>query len=282
MRLHAPLACLLLPLMSLLSAPSARAQPADAPPDSRQEVAQQVRQLVQQVQSVRDDRRRAQRAHRDRLATLERQIERLEGELNRLDQPLAEQARAIERETAARDRAREQQARLDQLLGQVRRASEPIVRQMRERVDRGIAFERDQRGRGIDRAAKQLAADQPAAWADAWQAVFGFATDELEAGRTIDLINQPIHLDAGRRREHAWVLRLGLAGALFVTEDESLVGEAATPSSPEPWRTTLPPRTRAAAVRAVRIRRDSAAPALVDLPYLILEPTTPQTQEAAH
>ena len=129
------------------------------------------------------------------------------------------------------------------------------------------------RQRNPDASAERIAAavpgatalptgDDPRATVRAIEALMTRAGDLLSTSRAIELTNEPVPLDGGDRRVHAWILRIGAVGTIFVSED----GEDVGVREGEAWRTDLTADEREAVREAIAIARGRRRPALTPVP----------------
>ncbi|MEM9382972.1 MAG: DUF3450 family protein, partial [Planctomycetota bacterium] len=106
---------------------------------------------------------------------------------------------------------------------------------------------------------------EPRSYVDRADALLDRAGDAVAAARRIELSNESILLDGGDRRVHAWILRVGAVGSLFLSEDGEDAGLRG-PGAREGWRTDLEDAERAAVRAAVAVARGRRRPALAPVP----------------
>ncbi|MEM1452385.1 MAG: DUF3450 family protein [Planctomycetota bacterium] len=209
-----------------------------------------------------------------------------DGEDARRVHELVDQLRAARQERAARERDQAAAiARLDAQVSDLRADLEDLERDGREATDDALelAAEIDAARARSDRArawialarasAERIAAavpgatalptgDDPRATVRAIEALMTRAGDLLSTSRAIELTNEPVPLDGGDRRVHAWILRIGAVGTIFVSED----GEDVGVREGEAWRTDLTADEREAVREAIAIARGRRRPALTPVP----------------
>ncbi|MEM6673309.1 MAG: DUF3450 family protein [Planctomycetota bacterium] len=108
-------------------------------------------------------------------------------------------------------------------------------------------------------------ADDIEALANDVQVLFTRSVDAVAAARAIELTNEPVLLEDGRVRVHAWQLRIGGVGAVFASEDGARFGLRG-PNPDEPWRLDATDAQRSAIRRAIAVARGRERPALVLVP----------------
>ncbi|QNN20723.1 DUF3450 domain-containing protein [Planctomycetales bacterium ZRK34] len=233
----------------------------------RDELAKQVHEKLEALAAMRAERRRAQQLHDEQVAELDRQI-------TRLDADMQQAAESLEREQAAQT---EQQNRLEfasrrvesarQWVQQFNTLAEPLMRHVADRIQHGIAYDRQARLGPVQQAVDELAdASASPRQASTITTALQRVADDLIAAQRIELANQAIMLDNPTRRVDVWRLRLGLAGELFISEDGQMRGLG----SGRIWRTSLSPATAEQIDDVFSIVQEKQPPQLIGVP---LEPS---------
>lgn len=235
---------------------------------NRETLARQIRQKLATLRSLRDQRERARQTHQQKLSALQQQVDRLERDLERVRDEVEAAKQQNEQRDAALSQARARQERARQVIDAAQAAAKPVARAMGRRVEHGVPFDQKKRTNRLQSIEQTLAADSGVDRAKGVIDLFGFAGSEFQRASSIELINRPVLLDGGQRRKHAHVLRLGLAGGAFVSEDGETVALAA-PGDGNRWRFDLSDEQRRRVREAVAIRREEAVPALVSFPWPI-------------
>lgn len=252
--------------LALLALPVAGAAAQQVPPEGdRDAVARQVRQTVEQLQRVHGDRRAAAEAHRGQVAQLEQQIEQLEGQLQPIAADVAaEQKRIAELEKQIEDHQQSGDAAAA-WIGDVAAAAQQITDALLQRVAHGTGS----RSQVVLRqAAESLDSTDPAVQAEGLKMLLTFAGEQWPALRSVSLANQPLLFRKGEQMEHAWVLQIGSAAKVFVSEDEQTVGVwSGRPD--EPWILDVPGDVRRQIIELVGIVRETRPPGLAPLPILV-------------
>jgi TolA-binding protein len=244
-----------------------RAQDGSAEQSSRDQLAKQIREKVEQLQSIRQQRALARQSHQQQLSTHQQQIDRLRGDLEAVQDKLDDLESTITQRQRELEKARQRRDRATALIDAAADAAGPVAERMQRRVKTGVPWQQQARQQRVGGAMSSLASDEPVTRAEGAMELLGFAGEELKRSATIELTNRPVVLEAGEKRKHAYVLRLGLAGAGFVSEDRSTVG-LATMGGDEPWRLDLPRAQREKVIRAVATLRENEPPALIAVPFL--------------
>jgi hypothetical protein len=271
---HSCLAFTILMLGLSRSGPGQERKPAGPPPPSggnqtnneaSPAVARKIRETVEALREARDRSRLASGRRRESVAALERQIARLQTELNGAERAVAagrDRIAALEAKVAEQeDAATAARAWIELAAG----AAKPLAEGALGRLGRGAGPAQSRRGASFRQAIADLVAGDPARRAAGFQAVCTAIGEEWQPARSIHLTTAPVLLEDGRRLEHARVLDIGIATRLFVSEDEDTVGLwAGEPTAP--WRLELTPETRAQAREVIDVVRERRPPALATTP----------------
>jgi len=245
----------------------------------RDALARQLHQKIEALQNARADRRRAEQVHAQQVESMQRQIDRLKEDLETV-----ETARQASQDELDEVRARHESIRRSieasrQWLTQAAKQTRPIVDAFSQRIDAGIPFEKQTRADKFAEAQGGLSSDDSARQAEALAGAYQAMGDELAVGRRIELANTPIFLDGGRQRVHAWRLRLGLAGELFIAEDGQTVG-LSSPDADTAWNTNLDDAVKRAVDHVFKIAREKRPPAMIGVPLSpargVVEPSVEQ------
>jgi len=218
------------------------------------ELAKRIQSKLSELQAIREQRSRAREAHQQKLSGIEQQVDRMQRDLKRVQDQLDKLEQKNQKQSDRLQQIRERRDRARSLIEAASKAAAPVAQSMQGRIKRGVPFERERRLKA------------PLDKAEGMMAVFGFAGQELQRGRSIELANRPVTIEPGKQRKHAYVLRLGLAGGAFVSEDRSSFGLPAV-AGDQPWRMDLDEAQQRRLSEAIAIRREEAAPALTALPW---------------
>jgi DNA repair exonuclease SbcCD ATPase subunit len=256
----------LLVALSLIAGP-ALAQSPNAQTPSRDELARRISEKVRQLQQLRQQRHLARQSHQQKQSALEQQTARLRRDLKQVQADLDEQQATVAERQRALDEARRERDRAIALIDAARDRAAPVAEAMQQRVAAGVPWQKEMRAEKLGAIEKQLQAEDPIARAEAVMELMGFAGRELERARTIELTNRPVMLEANQRRTHAYVLRLGLAGAGFVSEDQQTLGLATLEDGAQHrWQRELSKTQQRHLKAAIATLRKNRPPELIPVP----------------
>jgi hypothetical protein len=214
------------------------------------------------VQRARRDLRTAREQHDEQIAALDAQIDRLTRqtaaagsaltEARRINAEQAQQLAAVDAEVAA----------LKQAFAETVTAAQAAAAAHEQRVRAGIPYRHSQRLAALSTIHAQLAGDLEAQLAGlrAWTR---FASEEARLAVTTELLNAEVPVEDGRRK-HAYIVRIGLVNAVFITEDEQQFGVAAGAAG---WTLVTDPAAQQQIRLAREMLRRLQAPALLPLPF---------------
>ena len=276
---YAILLCLALlaalpPLATGQSATPRRASEAPTKADrtTRDQLARRVHELVEQLERTRASQRTAESEHQQALQRVRRQADRLNDDLTKTRRTVESLRKTIDKREAEVARLSAQIKAGEAWLRRVRSAAKPVVEAIRTRIANGLPWRRESR---LQRLPDEDQLDDSAReqWGNALSALMRAVGRELEAARDVELVNQPVKLDDGKRRVHSWTIRLGLVGQGFVAEEGDAVGLAKSrshngdPIERDTWRRDLAPAAAGGIREAIDVLREQAPPHLVAMPY---------------
>lgn len=264
---------LALTLLAAIALP-AGAQQTDAPQADRAALARQIRQTLRQLQQLREERRRLQQQHADRAASLDGRIAELEHQVSEIRNEVDRAQQRVNQLEQAIGKARQQRDRLEQSIETATEAVTAEAESVRQRIERGIPMDRADRAGEAASVAQRAAGEEVQEQTGAVEDYFSLMGQELRRAGSRNRWNEPVHLDGGQRREHAYQVRLGLMSQMFVSEDGSLIGLAAN-SSQRSWRTELDRSLERSIRAAVDMMRERQPPQLSPVPV----PYRPATAE---
>jgi hypothetical protein len=228
------------------------------------ELAIAIRQQIEALHKVRARRLTAHQSHRDDLARVDRQIERLGEDKESVREVVAaHQKSVLSLQQSAKNRDRERMA-AEQLIADMADKALPIVQQTLKRVDVGIPFQRGDRLIRIKDIIKGLKESSGISKGEALVDFFKLAGEELRHARAIEFWNAPLQI--GQQKLHAYVVRLGLVNQIFVSEDGQQVGIFGAEERGS-WRRDLTEGERAQLLSALKILQGRRPPELLALPF---------------
>ena len=259
---------------------------ADARAQDSAELRRRIEAAVNALAEERDA-ARAEREEREQTARrLETSADDLAARRDTRRSALADLRRDAKSKTAERDRMAEIAKDFDVVRPRLVRDVDLTLERLRRRTASGVAFERERRLSAIDRLRRRLTTrdkdkttkakvngdtasksttPRPADLLRSVVDTFSLYTAEARLFRSVELDSRLVEPEAGRR-PHAYVIRLGLVGSTFVSEDDQDVGLLRLAVTPPAWTTSLG-SDRSRAVRdAVDIMRRREAPRVVAFP----------------
>jgi hypothetical protein len=235
---------------------------------SRAELARAIRQMVEELHAVRRERLRADGQHAEELAVLERQIQRLDDELQSLESVTRSQAdeRAqLEKRILDENRAAASARAWIDVAADVAR---PIAQRAHQRVDRAAGPQRFRRAGEFGNAARLLGQSDASQRVEGLRELFRAFGEEWLPARSVTLSNEPVSLSGGEQSKHAWVVGLGFVNRLFVSEDGAVSGLWSNDPN-APWRLDMPDGTGRQIRDLLDIVRERKPPSISPVPVLI-------------
>lgn len=240
--------------------------------DEAADVARRIEQAVRELHALREQRAAAAERHRDATAELDRQIDRLQQDVDRVRERVVkarDEVRTLERhKTDTQVATAAIKSRIDRVAGAV----EPAATSVDGRITAGIPFERDTRSARAKEATTGLGAEDRALRARAVAGYFTLIADELKYGNTVALWNDEVLLDGGARKLNAYHIRLGLVTQAFVSEDRTTVG-LYDRAAADGWNTSLDAPQRQSVIDALEIMQAQRPPRLIAVPMSAAEPS---------
>ena len=225
------------------------------------EASDEIRELVEDLLATREERRALEASLEAERQALGADVARLMDDLQ-LERARAERSSATEQGLRSRaDSARVEATRIASAIEAIARDVQSTTRELRERLESGVPFQREQRVERLTAIEVGLGGEE----ADRARALVELLTvlgEELHLAESIEQRSDRVTLSDGRRL-HAYVVRVGLLRSVFISEDGSTVGISDDAGS---WRTELDDGVRAAIVTLVATARGKQAPALVGIP----------------
>lgn len=239
-------------------------------------LARQIRLKVEELVTVREQQRRLDQEHRDRILRLQGQVETLTKQTEEVEtalrgelQEIAElEQRISQAESAAVDAGR--------WIGQVAALLLPVAERTLLRVATDASPEKPRRTGEFTAAMSQLRDEDPNRALAGFRYLVQLLGAEWTPARTVSLVNEPISLDGGERQIHSWVVGVGFVGKAFVSEDNQYVG-ISSGDKDKPWRLELSSTEASQARDLIKIVRGQKPPAIAIMPIAVQPNSTLQT-----
>ena len=220
--MHRVALIVILPIALCLAAQPLHAQTAD-----RAAIATELHQKIEQLHQIRQQRATEEKALEQQSATLDNQIDRLKVDVTNLESPVKSQRDTVadlEKRVAAHGASIRASSATLKIAADALAGSASAIH---DRIAAGIPYRRDERAQRFAHLTEALRGNDPDARAAALSDYWAAATEELRLAGTMQLWNEPVKLDGGKRQVNAYQLRLGLVNQLFITEDGHTAGTAA-------------------------------------------------------
>ena len=246
-------------------------------PDPRLQVATDIRSLVEQIQLLREQQRSAAEAQQDEVDSLKLQVSTLLQQVTSTEESVRVQNQEIA-DTETQLQANQQEvAQQEAWIGHTVQAVLPVALEIRQRVAQGTGENLGKRLAACDEALAALETknnqeQQALGVRNFFQALGG----EWLAARNVTLANEALELQAGKQLSHAWVLRLGTAGQVFLSEDQRTFGVWANDPQ-NPWKTDIQPEYQQQILELFEVVREQRPPGLVPLPVWLTGKTAGKT-----
>jgi len=233
---------------------------------SRAELARRIRERLRELEQIRQERERARQSHQAKLNTLDQQVDRLRQDRQSVEGEVTALTETIDKRRGKLDALKQKREAAGSLLTATASKARDVAERAHDRIVRGVAFDREARLERVATIQEPLGSQNKVEKAEGVTELLGLMGQELKRGRSIELTNTPVVLEPGERRKHAHVLRVGLVGGGFVSEDGSTIGMAAVGHSKR-WQMDPDRFPRQPLRDAVGIFRQNEPPRLVSLPF---------------
>ncbi len=215
-----------------------------------------VHEKVERLVQLREDLRLARQRHRDRTERAQRDLDRLNTELQRSRDQLSEERRQFEAEAEALAARRARQQVLVSALSELSQSSGPIRDAVRQRIQQGIPYRREAR-----LPASTNNSPSSPEQAQQLQALVATLTEELRLARTRELRHTPVQRNEAHRL-HVREARWGILWQAWESEDRSQVGVA----TGDDWSVDLPIDESQAIRTAIQVLAGEQQPRWIPLP----------------
>ena len=236
-------------------------------PALSQDAGTQIEAAVRELRQLRLERQGLIESARLEREAVGLAVARLQDDLSAAEAGLesARRRRArIERELRFFAQAGDQ---ADALLERMRTVGAEVLRGWRERIAAIKSSVSEARSRVADSVLSDLESTESTRRAAGLLALWDFLGEELQRAHSLEHRSEPVRIDGGRRRIHAFVARIGLVQEVFVSEDGRAVGVA----GPKGWQTDLTPQTASGIKVLVDLLRRSGHPRIVSVPFSLGE-----------
>lgn len=244
--------------------------------DAKRALARKIHETIERIHTRRAERLRLREQHQAHTGEVERQIERMKDEIERTGAVLREERKRVEELGARLEAARKIKRKGERLLSKAVEVAMPSVEKMTGRVSSGIPCRRKERREQIERIMAGLRSSVLREQADALVDYSTFHAEELRLANSIDLWNEPVLLDGGKREVHAYQIRLGLVNQFFVSEDGRTIGLAVGEVGRE-WDLKPDPVQCRQIRTALEILQERRPPGVFSVPFGI--PTSSSSRE---
>lgn len=227
-------------------------------------LAKELRSKLEALHQLRAARFSEHQAHRERLARVDRQIQRLKDD-SRSVRSLVDADRAlILKLKSAAQKAESERIGAALLISELADRALPIAQSTKKRIETGIPFQKDDRLARINAVVDGLADASPIKKGLAISELFSMAGEELRYARGIEFWNT--RLPIGDQKIHAYVMRMGLVNQLYISEDGLQTGVYG-PQEKGLWRKTLSDEERKQVLNALRVLQGRQPPEIAPLPF---------------
>ncbi|MFW5871227.1 MAG: DUF3450 family protein [Verrucomicrobiota bacterium] len=242
----------------------------DAADSNRTQLARDIRETIERSDRLTLEAARLEDQRRRAMDELDTHIGRLRKDVDRTGNALEAAKQDVEDIRANIKELRSSHERSKTLLARASRLALDKVEQIHSQVASGIPYRKEERLSMLQRILEGLRNTDPVSQADALLSLWTYAGKESMTAQTIDLRNERVQIDSGRRAVHAYVVRIGLASEFFVSEDGNRIGIASGKSG-EAWNEDLPDLVRGRILNTINILRAQAHPRIIPVPFPVFK-----------
>ncbi len=242
----------------------------DAADSNRTQLARDISETIERSDRLTLEAARLEDQRRIAMDELDTHIGRLQKDVGRTGNELKAAKQDIEDLRANIRDLRSSDERSKTLLARATGLALDKVEKIHSQVASGIPYRKDERLSTLQRILEGLRNTDPASQADALLSLCAYAGKESMTAQTIDLRNERVQIDSGRRAVHAYVVRIGLASEFFVSEDGDRIG-IASGKFDEVWNENLSDIIRGRILNTVNILRAQAHPRIIPVPFPVLK-----------
>jgi hypothetical protein len=273
--------CLLLAASLVPSLAKAQAQPGadaaagggaggtgDADPSAA--AGREIRIKVDELLRLREERRRRDQEHRDKVDALRRQVEVLTGQTTEAEAALKNEQKQLGELQAKIALAAERASESGALIGEAARRLAPTAQRTLERIRTDASRDKTRRAGELSSALAQLAHADPNRAIEGFRDVVRMLGAEWTPARSISVENETVELDGGAKQIHAWTVTVGFVARGLVSEDHEevglLSGAANSHQAERTWKFGLPAAEEDRIRDVVRIVRGQKPPSIGVMP----------------
>ncbi len=237
-------------------------------PNEKKQLARRIRETVEEAHAVRLERLRLREQHQAEIAEVERHIERLKDDIEKTNTTLQEERKLVGDLEATIEKDTKIKQVTELVIARAAKIFLPAAERVKKRVDTGITYRRKERQEQIARIIEGIGNPDPQVQADSLNDYLSFLAEELRLANSVNLWNEPVLLDDGKRQKHAYQIRLGLVNHFFISEDGKTIGLAAKEADRE-WNLNLDDARQQQLRAVLDILQERRPPRVISVPCAI-------------
>ncbi len=241
------------------------------PEHDRISIAENIREAVERLETLNAKRREVLNQHHNRIAVITPQIDNLRLQSALLDSEVKELETAV---ADLRIKVNLQKSKVKEkkgLLDHIAKSAFAHLTSIRSSVVRGVPFEKQKRTALLDAIADGLISGDALRIADSFDDLWRFVERELQLAKSVEIWNEHVLLDDGRRLRHAWQVRIGMVNQFFVSEDNEEIGIALRNGG---WLLKRPSEL-GSLLKALHILQKRSYPDIIPVHIVLPSPSTP-------
>ena len=237
--------------------------------DSKKQLSIKIRRTVEAIHAVRMKRLRMQEQYQARIDEIQKQIKRLEADLKDTITDVHNEKACVDKLSAGIKRFKEFNKAVTYLLTKTTNMILPVLKRMQYRVAAGIPYHRDERLARVESIIEDVSNADIMTKGEGLKNFWLFVSEELQLAKSIKLWNEPVFLEGGKRRKHAYQVRLGLVNQFFIAEDAVSIGLASKDAAGG-WNMGLGELYCGKLRNALQILQQRRPPELISIPFTVM------------
>lgn len=188
-------------------------------------VASEIPDRIENIEAIRDKYRSARDSYRDDRVTLMADISKLRATSERLGREVQELEVAVRLHRDDVVKYQASSGKMDKDMSTICDAVVIQLSQAHQNIQNGIPFAVGGRLETLSDAAAKIKSGGVDQQADGVKRYFNFHRQDFQLARSTEIVNEVVDISEARQLP-GYVLRLGLVGQWFITEDYSWIGRA--------------------------------------------------------
>ena len=231
---------------------------------SKKKLAIEIQRTIEKIHAVRAKHFLMKKRYEVEISRMKGQIESLQKELERSSSKIQIQNQSIKTLSKKIDEDQGKIKYFKDFISQVTKKGISDILGIKSQICEGILYQKKKREKQIEEILKRLKKTSFTLKIQGLTDFWSFVSEELRLGKSIQLWNETVLVEDGKRQKHAYQARLGLVNHFFISEDAKVFGIAERGN----WRLKLDKEVKKQLQIIFAILQQQRVPQIIPIPFI--------------